>query len=81
MTTQLEFLDGVGGEGIAAPIDNYDGPIPAVADTIYLGFSARFRVVRRTFGFDPADAEGLTGFSREMKVSLHCERLPEGAFY
>jgi hypothetical protein len=81
MDTLLEFLDGAGSESIAAPVENWDGPVPAIGDIVYLDFAQRFRVVRRLFHLRPSKPGSLTEFIREMKVSLHCERLPEGSFY
>ena len=81
MTTSLEFLDNIGSESVAAPIEQYDGPVPAVGDMIYLDLTERFRIVRRIFSYLPERPRDLTAFRPEMKVSLHCERLPDGKFY
>ena len=81
MTTCLEFLNTMGNEAIAAPIEHFDGPVPTAGDTVYLDLPERFRVVRRVFYYYPIKPGSLTAFGLDMKVSLHCERLPEGSFY
>jgi hypothetical protein len=75
MVIQLEFEDSNGSESIAPPIERYDGPVPSTGDTVYLiDMMERYRVVRRIFYFFPHGP-------LDMKVSLHCEPLPEGRFY
>jgi hypothetical protein len=70
MKTILEFLNAQGTEGIAPQSDAYDGPLPAIGDTIYLDMDKKFRVVQRVFYY-------LPNRKSEMKVSLCCEHLNE----
>jgi hypothetical protein len=67
MAIELEFLDGIGAEGIANNIEAYDGHIPCIGDLVYLethGERKPFRVVDRAFYFVLTDAK--------RKISLHC---------
>jgi hypothetical protein len=77
MKTLLEFANASGNETVADNIEAYEGPLPATGDTIYLDLGAKYRVVRRVFYYSPESPGTLHNFRREMKVSLHCEKLEE----
>ena len=69
MITELEFLDGVGSEGIAPNIEAYDGHVPCIGDLVYLdrnGNWAPFRVVDRAFYLMDSRPDS------KRKISLHC---------
>lgn len=74
MNILLEFLDKTGSEGIGPTHlheeqwKQYEGPIPSTGDVVVADFGERLRVVDRVFYF-MANAPNV-------KVSLHCEKLP-----
>jgi hypothetical protein len=75
MKTTLEFADSSGSESIAGQIEGYEGPVPAVGEIVYLDMAAKFRVVQRVSYYLSASPGVLDDFRREVKVSLHCERV------
>jgi len=69
MITELEFLDGVGSEGIARNIEAYDGYVPCIGDLVYLDRNSNgepFRVVDRAFYLMDSSPDS------RRKISRHC---------
>jgi hypothetical protein len=73
MMTELEFLDGIGLEGIAPSIEAYDGEVPHIGDLIHLKIDETwdpFRVVDRVFY--------LTSLNDKQKITLFCHPAETG---
>lgn len=69
MITELEFLNGVGSEGVASNIQAYDGQVPCIGDLVYLernGNGEPFRVVDRVFHLTGPQPDST------QKISFHC---------
>ena len=69
MITELEFLDGIGSEGVAPSIEVYDGHVPCIGDLVILDRNSNrepFRVVDRAFYLMDSRPDG------RRKISLHC---------
>ena len=70
MTTELEFLDGVGSKDIAPNIEACDRHVPCIDDLVYLdrnGNLEPFRIVEQAFYLTDSRPDS------RRKISLYCE--------